>query len=361
VSAPAVSRAPELAVYHPWPQASRQRPIGEWMKVMLLFFDGIAILAPSGAQTRWAYADRSVIEPLTDRGLFRLIDPRELMDDDAAERILSYLNQASAYYYRHAGDGYRESQELPRDGLLSWGVVYPARGVVAPDHLAPHIQEYANAVWGELFARGLAVRATADNPLLLHPRIWGTLEFLLVYTLRPAGLRLGLNLQPATDDAASLATGMSLLEKAVRPLQSQIISSDLEQVALDLSRVPLDEILEFRKQHGAQYRQYAEKLRLLVTELGPLSHDERGCLLADHYLEIADAAEDLRRTARTWWRRPIATIGLGIAGAAWSGASGDVPSAVLSLLGGIVGSVGSAPPIQGSYSYLFEAQRSLMR
>jgi hypothetical protein len=73
---------------------------------------------------------------------------------------------------------------------------------------------------------------------------------------------------------------------------------------------------------------------------------------------LADAADDLRRLARTYWRKPLAGFGLGVAGAAWAAHQGDYLPALLSLGAGLL-SLQGLPTTGNAYSYLFTAQRRL--
>jgi hypothetical protein len=82
-----------LALYHPWPQLSAGR-INGWAKNMLLFFDGIALLAAPGFADSLMEDDKSIIRSLTEADLFYLLNPSTLMDNDSADRIMTFLIQA---------------------------------------------------------------------------------------------------------------------------------------------------------------------------------------------------------------------------------------------------------------------------
>ena len=392
------SNLPQLALYHPWPRVN-PRPISDWAKTILLFFDGVAILAPPEAAVDPLTAtDETIVGPLLERGLLRLLDPGQLMDSSAVNRIVSFLETAAAsldvqessrvirgrrpggmidrgigtwdYWPRYGSwenrtrrSGVRGDGTIPGD----WGMVYPGRSGTAVLGLSPETRRSVRIAWRELARRGVAIEADDESsPRKLHPYIWVTFEAFLAYLLQPAGLNIGVDLHPATDDLGLLRETMRLLDVYTVPSRTdvnsraQVISSDLEQVGLDLSRIPLDDVLEFRDRHGAQYREYMNKLRLFMMEIGSMDDLERQDALATRNAELVDAAEDLRRISRTWWRRPVATMGVGIASAVWTASHGDTASVVLSLLGGIVGSAGLRPRMQGPYSYLFEARRSLM-
>lgn len=68
----------EIAYYYPeryW--LARE---GSWIKSLLLFFDGVAILLPDCMSGRELIADPSLAEPLSDRGLLRVLQPEWLID-----------------------------------------------------------------------------------------------------------------------------------------------------------------------------------------------------------------------------------------------------------------------------------------
>jgi|HubBroStandDraft_6_1064221.scaffolds.fasta_scaffold109921_1 hypothetical protein len=81
--------------------------------------------------------------------------------------------------------------------------------------------------------------------------------------------------------------------------------------------------------------------------------------MQDRHDALADAADDLRRASRDWWRRAATSIGVGIAGGTWSASSGDWPAAILAILGGVVG-VGGRPKLDNAFTYLFRAERSFV-
>jgi hypothetical protein len=125
-----------------------------------------------------------------------------------------------------------------------------------------------------------------------------------------------------------------------------------------LSPVPLDEVLDFRRQHGTEHRAYARDLRQFVRDLASLDQDAREQALLDRREALADTADQLRRLARTSWRRPLATFGLGIAGSAVALASGNPIGAGLTAAGALLGLRRQADPAS-AYTYLFRAQDRL--
>jgi hypothetical protein len=169
-----------------------------------------------------------------------------------------------------------------------------------------------------------------------------------------------MDLQPVTTDPKAIAALRATLSLASMPSAGHIVGLDLESVALDLSTVPLDDVLEFRELNGAEYREYARDLRRTIALLSPLPPDERDELLRDRREEMADRADSLRRAARRKWRHPLASVALGLVGAAWGLVRNDPVSAALAL-GNVDIGYQSVGGMAGAYSYLFHAQTSLSR
>ncbi len=389
---PAHTPLAQVAVYHPWPLLTPQ-PLSVWAKNMMLFFDQVALVAPPSAANSLSAGDEATVAPLTELGLFRFMDPGDLVDETVANQILAFLLEAAT------APNARRPLEPPKDSALSawseewdvhgmlswsrirpnhygvlsrernrdprtptWGVVYEARSGRGKNLVADEsVLEAAEMIWRELFRKGLAVEKTGLHPLLLHPSIWATLEALLVHALRPAGRNIGLELHPCTGDLTLIAETIRITRASLPPSQADVISSDLSVVGPDLSDVPLDEILTFRSDHGKQYRDYAAALHTFMAELVPMSGDHRLEAFRQRKAQLEDAAEDLRRISRRSWRQPAASIAVGIAGATWAAIQGDVPSALIALIGGAVGANLPGKELQGTYSYFFEAQRSLAR
>jgi hypothetical protein len=150
---------------------------------------------------------------------------------------------------------------------------------------------------------------------------------------------------------------MDTLNLAALPTAGHVVTADLEQVTLDLGPAPLDEILDFRQQHGPQHRAYARDLRQFVRDAAALSQADQHQAFLDRREALADAADELRRLARTSWRRPLATFGLGIAGSAVALTYGNPIGAGLTAAGALLGLRRQADPA----SYLFPGPAAPVR
>jgi hypothetical protein len=169
-----------------------------------------------------------------------------------------------------------------------------------------------------------------------------------------------LDIHPVTGETDAVDGLTTVLGLRTMPSAGRVVALDLETVGVDLSSAPLEEVLGFRESHGDAYRVYGRDLRRTVAELSPLDAVERERRLADRREELVERAHDLRKQSLRVWRQPLASIGLGAAGAAWAAQQGDLVAAGLSLAAGVVGA-SVTKPNAGAYTYLFQVRDTLSR
>ena len=179
---------------------------------------------------------------------------------------------------------------------------------------------------------------------------------LLAQILRPYGERQGLALQPATDQARLVESLREVLSLQAMPSAGHVVAADFATVGVDLSRVPLDEVLSFREEHGASYRAYARSVRKFTRDISLLDEAARAEAQEDRLEEIKDLAGNLRHRAQDCWKRP-ASFGLSIAGAAWSALAGDFVGPLISGVQELLRDRERGPADCEAYSYLFRAER----
>src|SRR5436190_2403753 len=80
-----VAEKSELAYYYPEPYWLARE--GSWVKSLLLFFDGVAILLPNYMSGRELVADPSLAGPLIDRGLLKVLEPEWFVDGPLSARL----------------------------------------------------------------------------------------------------------------------------------------------------------------------------------------------------------------------------------------------------------------------------------
>ena len=314
---------------------------GDWVKSLLLFFDGVAILVPDYIRDRPLFTDPTLAQPLADHGLLHRLSPETLVDQQTAEALTELLDDLLRT------DAF---DDLDRDTAFA-EISYSRLGGAADAGLTEVVLE-------QLRERGLA-RPTVDGVSIpLHPAVRAFVLVVLPQLLRTPAEAAGYALQPASTQPRTARALMDTLNLAAMPTTGHVVAADLEQVTLDLAPVPLDEVLDFRRQHGDQHRAYARDLRQFVRDAAALSQDDPQQAYLDRREALADAADELRRLARTSWRRPLATFGLGIAGSAVNLTYGNPIGAGLTATAALLGLRRQADPAS-AYTYLFQAQQHL--
>lgn len=331
----------EIAYYYPEPYWLLDD--ADWVKTLLLFFDEVAILLPDYMMGRHREADPSLVEPLEDQGLLRVLHPERFVDEQMSQSVTSAVVELIA---GGAFDDLSPDEPLAELSMsrMGWGVT----------------EDLAQMVYEELAQRGLAVPSRDGVSIPMHWRIRATYLLLLAQFAREAGQRQGFDLHPATNDRRTAGAFDNLLELGPMPSRGHVVSLDIETVSIDLSAAPLDEVLGFRNEHADSYRRYMTNLRSFAFELSLAEPVDQDRLLADRRATLEEEARALTNRVRHSFKsgKKVTGFGLGLAGAAWSAATSNPVPAVLGLLGA---ATGMAPDKKSgnAYSYLFEARRDL--
>lgn len=327
---------PEIAFYYPNPMWYS----GDWVKSLILFFDGIGLLVPSYMKDRPEIADPAIVAGLKEHGLLHVLEPETVVDATATEKLATAMTDiiASGALDALAKEG-TEFAELSYSRLGGYG-----------DH------GLADMIHAELKKRGLA-RDTRDGVSIpMHPMVRSLVLVLLAQILRPHGDRLGIELSPATDRPEIVDALKELLSLPNSPSAGHVVAADLKVVGVDLGPVPIDEVLSFRREHLAQHKAYARAVRRFVRELSLLGEKDRAAAVAEREQELTQMAHELQSAASRAWKQP-ASFALSVAGAAWTFTTGDPIGAVLAAGAALVGySAGSSIEV-GAYSYLFNAHQ----
>jgi hypothetical protein len=133
----------------------------------------------------------------------------------------------------------------------------------------------------QLRDRGLARRSKDGVSVPLHPTVRTFVLVVLSQLLRAPAEAAGYALQPTSTRPQMLQVLLEALQMLHCRLTGHVVTFDLEQVTLDLSPIPLDEVLDFRSQHGTEYRAYARNLRQFVRDLAALDQDGRDQAFSD--------------------------------------------------------------------------------
>jgi len=197
--------------------------------------------------------------PLWEKGLLQLLEPETFVDQEMTEALTTAVTEL-------ATQGAFDNLDHPKYGYAE--LSRSRMGWDADVELSEMIIE-------ELISRDLARPSEDGVSIPLHPAVRMTFLVLLAQLARDAGRRAGLNLHPATTRFDAVEDLIQVLSMPASPSAGHIVTLDLETVGLNLAAVPLDEILEYREQHGAAYRAYARNIRQQVAELGLLADEER--------------------------------------------------------------------------------------
>ena len=325
----------ELAFYYPnfmWTH-------GEWIKNLVLFFDGIALLVPEYMKERPEDLDPAIVVGLREAGLLEIIEPERAVDKSATEKLATSMTDIIASGML---DDLRNEEtafhELSMSRLGSYGD-----------------RDLYNMILDELKERGLAKDSEDDVSIPLHPKVRTLVLVLLSQILRSYGRVMNVNLSPATDMGVMVSSLSELLSLENRPSIGRVIEFDLNTVTVDLAAIPFDEVLDFRRQNLDAHKRYMLYARKFAFELSHMSKEEQDLNFLIRQTELNDVANELRNRARKAWKKP-ASFALTLAGSATSIVSPTIGAAI-NVGAAVVGQAKPSDADRTAYSYLFSARR----
>lgn len=84
---PSNPQLPEIAFYYPGPVWHS----GDWIKNLILFFDGIGLLVPTYMKERPEQVDPAIAEALKSSGLLHILEPETLMDQESTKQLATAM------------------------------------------------------------------------------------------------------------------------------------------------------------------------------------------------------------------------------------------------------------------------------
>ena len=326
---------PEVAFYYP----NQYLFDPDWVKNLILFFDGIGMLIPNYMEEHSWLDDLAIITGLREYGLFHVIKPETAVDKDATCELVSKLT------------------DIITSGALDELNKTTAFGSISKSRLGfDGDPELAQMIFEELKSRGLA-KDTKDggHSIPINTTVRSLILVLLAHILRPQGQKQGLDLSPATDRPELVKALGELVSISSTPTVNDIIAFDMNTVGVDLGSVPIEEVLAFRGEHYSEHRNYTLCVRKFVRELSLMESRERDQAFEARQEELESMASDLCKLTRKTWKKP-ASFCLGLAGAVWNLSKGDPVGAAIAATGALVGLGGSDKVETDVYSYLFTAR-----
>ncbi len=325
---------PELAFYYPNPIWTN----GDWIKNLILFFDGIALLVPEYMKGRIEDFDPAIVAGLKQHNLLHIIEPEKAVDKKASKALSSAMTDIIV-------SGALDS--LAREKTAFHELSMSRLGYVGDERLA-------ETVFRELKKRGLA-RATEDGVSIpMHPLVRSLILTLLSQILRSHGEKMHAELNPVTDRPRFVESLIEMLNLPSAPSKGKVVAFDLATVGVDVAAVPIDEILSFRNDNKDSYQRYRRSVRSFAYDLSQMPKEERKKRFEDRQSELDQLAAELRSAARKAWKKP-ASFALTLVGAAWTIHTGDPIGGLLAAGGAALGLEKSSTTNVGAYSYLFRA------
>lgn len=322
-----------------YPRTSLSWYEGDCIKNLLLFFDSVALLIPRHLADEYEHRDRAMFEPLLEQKLLRLLDPEDhdLVNAEIVEKLSASIDQLiEGGAFNNLPE---EDSPFRRLSMVQLGVAYSPR--------------IARAVVKKLLARRLAVDIGDQNEVLVHSFVQIFVLCLLPQLLRSRSAAIGMELSPTTDDSDCFQGLCAFLNITPTVSPGSVVIFDFDTVAPDLSSVPLDEVLSFRREFLNEYKSYARNVRAFAREISLLDKGQRDRAFVDRQEEIRELAGTLKKQGWRAWRKPAA-FALTLGGAAWTLKTGDTFGGLLAGAAAAVGGFADddnrfATP----YSYLF--------
>ena len=331
---------PDFAFYYPgqhWHDV-------DWIKNLICFFDGIAMLIPYGIPNRPRSDEEPIVWALEDHGLLRVIRPEEVVDRKVTESLAEAFDEIIT-----SG---RLDSLINKRSQNAEGSAFES---LAKSKLGAHIDaELADSIFQTLKNRDLAYDPGDGVSIGMDQTVLALVLVLLAHILKPKGENMGVTLSPATDRKEVVdALGEILKLKSSSPAAGDIVSFDMKMIGVDFSTVPIDEILDFRQRHYCQHRNYILSVRKFARELSLMPPDERKANFEQRQEELKAISHDLRRLYQVSWRNTI-SFGIGLVGAAWIANQGDPIAGVLAAAQALIP---NEPKEVGVYSYLISARQ----
>ena len=334
---------PEFAFYYPgqyWHDT-------DWIKNLVCFFDGIAMLVPEHMPDVKSFDDYPLAASLQENNLLHIIRPEQVVDSQATEKLATALME-------FIDSGVLESLFSKQGDRTSFGSLSMSR-------LGFHGNKYiAKEILNELKKRGLAEDSEDGVSVPIHRSVRTLILILLAQILRTVGDDMEITLSPATDRAQLVNALMELVtsdQRPAAPTNADVIAFDMATVGVDMSKVPMDELLDYRQQNLRQHRNYILMVRKFARELSMMDPHERTATFEQREEELNSIAQQLRNGSRRFWRKQ-ASLAFSLAGVAWNALSGDPVAAILAAGSAFFGADSNREKA-GVYSYLFSTPRNL--
>jgi len=199
-----VAEKKELAFYYPGPVWHS----GNWIKTLILFFDGIALLVPNYIKDKPDVVDPAIAAGLRKEGLLHILEPEKIVDKAATKKLADAMSAVIASGILDSlAKSETEFHELSFSRLGGYG-----------DHTL------ATQIFESLKKRGLARDSEDGVSVPMHPMVRALVLVLLAQILRPHGAAINAELSPATDRPQLIGALTEILSVSPIPSSGHVVA-----------------------------------------------------------------------------------------------------------------------------------------
>jgi hypothetical protein len=321
------------------------------VKSMLLFFDDVAVFSTHPHASRPPALGLHLSAPLVERGLLQFVAPRDVTRSHTETVVRTTLHRVAME---------KAENWVAAASAGDWDIEVPRlQGRFSGPRALGTGESFASGDPGSLELFKLLAQdglllpdESTDEDRIVVPGIPSVANSILAQAIRTTAIAQDWLIEPVATRRDEAKVFTAVLEGAVENVRgADVVMSDLSAVTVDLSRVGLDDIVDFRARYRNEFRAYVVALQTLVAS----ARTSGG--LADRRAALAIEAHRLRELQRRRWPKLGAGVSLGIIGAAWTLGSGD-------LLGALIGSAGSqllpvGPTPASAYTYVLRPDTEL--
>ncbi|MBS0189676.1 MAG: hypothetical protein JSR52_00870 [Planctomycetes bacterium] len=285
----------------------------EWAKAMLLFFDGIGMLVPPQEDRAFEESDEAVIAGMRDANCLRVLRPDELVDQVTAKAVVDSVTRAiEEQDWR--GDGINGTLDLLYLDKMGY------RASRAPFELMAQ----------QLRERRLAVDWEHGASMAVDRRVGLLTLSVIAAHSRRRGNDLGVRLTPTTDNLKWGRRQRELREHPAMHSLAQVIQADVDQLAIDVGRVPVNELVDFRRRNIEALDRYRLGVARVARDLDSLDPEHHVTVLKERADNLQDARRAVERAGRDFWST-AGSLTFAVGGIAWTCVTGDLMGAIFGL------------------------------
>lgn len=357
-----MDQLPEYALYYPGSLA----PIS-WMKNMLLFTDGIALLTsdnirnPQDHFARAMYGNNPIEwRDLVDNDAVLIHSANIYIDDKMARQISERLTETFIHGLI--------SPRLFSRSTNQFGINPLKLGITNPRQLSSVVYNQLIQLGHLSIQRDSYVEEQWSHGYQDHNRLFASRELLTITSSiyaqivsQNAALRQE-KFRPSTDDSYA----HEMFERIAKTKsRMKLISADMKAISINVKDIPVGEIISFRKEFGNELRLYLREIEMTAISINNMQPTDQDIALAIRREELEEAYQvylNEKLLSREWGTRVLnrGMARLAVAASAWMVADyfGLHPLAEIAMTGLVSSAIpeSSVTPTQESAnSFMFRA------